>query len=432
MKIVKNQIFNKLQKKKEKESKKNIVEFFKDKMKNFKKFYRKKVKANKNTFTIKEVLPIMLITFLFGMLIGGVVMFGKGTFSSDVGDSLTEFVDTYEDILDNYYEELDAEELLQAGIEGMVDYLGDPYASYMSQEEAQKFNEKVEGEYVGIGAEISYSYVTGIVTISKIFEDGPAYKSDLKVGDILLEVDGESIEGLTSEQIASKVKGKKGTKVKIKVKREEEELEVELQRGTVDIESVISDTYEENGKKVAYLGITIFANNTYKQFKEKLEELEKDKFDSLLIDLRGNTGGYLTTVTDIISLFTKKGSVIYQLKTKDKIEKIVDKTKESRDYPIYVLTNGGSASASEVLTAAIKENYKGTILGEKTYGKGKVQKSYDLSNGSKIKYTFQEWLTPDGNSIDGNGVEPNISIEYKYDESGKDIQLEDAIKEIIK
>ena len=148
--------------------------------------------------------------------------------------------------------------------------------------------------------------------------------------------------------------------------------------------------------------------------------------------MRDNTGGYLTTVTDILSLFTKKGSVIYQLKTKDKIEKVLDKTKESRDYPVYVLTNGGSASASEVLSAGIKENYKGTILGEKTYGKGKVQKSYSLSTGAKIKYTFQEWLTPDGNSIDSKGVEPNIVIEYKFDANGKDIQLENAIQEIVK
>ena len=131
-------------------------------------------------------------------------------------------------------------------------------------------------------------------------------------------------------------------------------------------------------------------------------------------------------------MFTKKGSIIYQLNTKGDIEKVKDDTKEERTYPVYVLTNGGSASASEVLSAAIKENYGGKILGTKTYGKGKVQKAYDLSNGAKIKYTFQEWLTPDGNSIDAEGVTPDVVIENEIDGTGKDYQLEKAIKEIIK
>lgn len=406
--------------------------FFKDKLCELKKFYNDKIERNKNAFSIKEVVFVMLITFLFGMLIGGVIMFGRGTFNRGVGKSLNEFVDTYEDILNTYYEDLDAVELLQAGIEGMVDYLGDPYASYMNAIEASDFNEEVEGEYSGIGAEISYNYSTGLATFGEIFEDGPAYKAGVLTGDILLAVNDESVEGKDASAIASIVKGETGTDVCLKVKREDKELEFTIKRGMVDIESVETEIYEENDKKIGYISISIFAHNTYDQFSKKLEALEKEGFDSLLIDVRGNSGGYLTTVTDIISMFMKKGSVIYQLSTKGDVEKVKDKTKESRNYPVYVLTNGSSASASEVLTAAFKENYGATILGTKTYGKGKVQKAYSLSNGAKIKYTFQEWLTPDGNTIDSVGIEPNIVIEQVISVTGNDIQLANAINEITK
>lgn len=406
--------------------------FFKKRVDIIKKFWNKKNIKNKNKFSLKEVILVMIITFLFGMLIGGVIMFGKGTFSSDISDSLNEFADTYEDILNTYYEDVNANNLLQAGIEGMVDYLGDPYADYMNAERASEFNEEVEGEYTGIGAEIVYNYDAEIISIGKVFENGPAEKAGLKTNDILLEVDGENIEGLSSRQIAEKVKGKRGTSVLIKIKRDDKEMELSVKRDKIDIESVFTKTYKENGKKIGYIRISIFAGNTASQFRDKLSELEKENFDSLLIDVRNNSGGYLTTVTDIISMFTKKDSIIFQLSTKGEIEKIKDQTKEKKDYPVYVLTNGSSASASEVLASAIKENYKGTILGTKTYGKGKVQKAYDLSSGAKIKYTFQEWLTPNGNSIDSVGVTPNVVIENVIDGTNNDNQLNEVIKEITK
>lgn len=422
-------IINRLKEDSSKKSNKRKKNSFRDRIK---KFYNKKIMGKNNKFEVKEVVFLMLITFLFGMIIGGVIMFGKGTFSSDISDSLNEFVDAYEDILDTYYEEVNAEELMQAGIEGMVEYLGDPYAAYMDSTEAQEFNEQVEGEYSGIGAEISYNYGTGIVKIGQVFEGSPAEKAGLKTDDILLKVNGESIEGKTTEEIANTVKGKTGTKVTITVKRNEEELEFTIKRGSVDISSVETKIYEQDDKKIGYMAISIFANNTYEQFEKKLVDLEKKGIDELIIDVRGNSGGYLTTVTDIISLFTKKGSVIYQLSTKGDIEKIEDKTKAKRKYPIYVLTNNSSASASEVLTAALKENYGATVFGTRTYGKGKVQKAYNLSNGAKIKYTFQEWLTPNGNSIDQVGIEPDVVIEYILSDDGSDNQLEELLKYISK
>jgi len=423
-------IFDKLKAKfhssKEKGKKKNNI------FNKIKKVWKKKIYNKNNKFEVREVVFLMLITFLFGMIIGGVVMFGRGTFASDISDSLNEFVDTYEDILDSYYEDVDANELMQAGIEGMIEYLGDPYAAFMDSEEAQAFNEQVEGEYSGIGAEIGYNFSTGIFKIGTVFEDSPAEKAGLKTDDVLLKVNNEDIKGKSTSEIASIVKGKTGTKVTLTVMRDKEELEIVIKRGNVDISSVETKMFKEKEKNIGYIAISIFANNTYKQFKEKLMELEKEGIDELIIDVRSNSGGYLTSVTDIISMFTEKGSVIYQLSTKGDIEKVEDKTKEKREYPIHVLANEGSASASEVLTAALKENYGATVFGTKTYGKGKVQKAYNLLNGAKIKYTFQEWLTPNGNSIDGIGVEPNIIVDYKLTTDQSDNQLDEVIKYISK
>lgn len=404
---------------------------FKNFSKKIKTFFNKKFGKNKPKYSLKESLFFMLITFIFGILIGGIIMYGKGGFTGTGKKALNEFATTYNDIVNNYYKDVDASELLEAGLEGMIKYLGDPYASYMDKEESESFTETIEGEYCGIGAEIIYTPLDKITKIGNIFENSPASKAGLKEGDILKEVDGESVEGKTNSEIAELVKGEKGTKVVIKVLRDEKEINFTLKRAKVDIPSVVSEIYEENDKKIGYLLLSIFANNTDEQFEKELKNLEEKGIDSLIIDVRSNTGGYLTAVTNIISLFTEKGTNIYQLKTKEEIEIVKDETKEHREYPVTVLTNGGSASASEVLAAALKENYGATIMGTKTYGKGKVQKSYNLSNGSMIKYTYQEWLTPNGNSIDGTGVEPSIEIEYKYEENVEiDNQLKEAIEEI--
>jgi len=394
-------------------------------------FFNKKVLRNKNKFSFKETVLFMVITLVFGILIGGIIMYGHGGFSGHGSNELNEFARTYNDILNNYYKEVDADELLESGLSGMIKYLGDPYAAYMNEEESKDFNETIEGEYCGIGAEIIYTASDGITKVGTVFVGSPAEKSGLKEGDILKAVNGESIEDKTTSEIAEIVKGKKGTKVTIKVLRDEQEINFTIKRDTVDIPSVESNSYKENDKKIGYISLSIFAENTDEQFKESLINLENDGIDSLIIDLRGNAGGYLTSVTNIISMFTEKGTDIYQLKTKNEIEIVKDKTKEVRTYPVTVLVNGSSASASEVLAAALKENYGATIMGTKTYGKGKVQKSYTLSNGGMVKYTHQEWLTPNGNSIDGVGVEPDIEVIYEYDDTKEiDNQLMSAIKEI--
>ena len=211
------------------------------------------------------------------------------------------------------------------------------------------------------------------------------------------------------------------------IKRGEDQFDVSVLREKVDITSVTSDTYTIDHHKIGYIKIDIFASNTQKQFKKVLESLEKDGIDSLIIDVRDNSGGYLTVVSEMASMFLDKSKIIYQLDTKGVKEPIYSLTKEKRTYPIAVLINKGSASASEILASALKESYGAFVVGVPSYGKGTVQKSFTLETGSTIKYTTQKWLTPDGNWIHEKGVLPTIEVEY--DKTGDvDTQLQKALE----
>ena len=379
-------------------------------------------------FNLMEVVAIMIITVIFGMLLGGIFMYGRGNVNYGIKHELNEFVDTYTEILNEYYTDVDEKGLLEAGVNGMINYLGDPYSVFMDKEETLAFNEKVNGEYVGIGVEI-IQYGDLKVEVRNAYEDGPGYKAGIRNGDVIIKVNDEDVTKKNINDISAIVKGKKGTTVKITVLRGEEELSFDVMRDSIDIASVESKIIEYNNSRIGYIYIDLFAANTAEQFKKNLEKVEKEKIDSLIIDVRGNSGGYLTCVSDIISLFLKKGDMIYQLKTKNKVEKFYDKTDEHRNYKIAVLVNGGSASASELLTAALKDSYKAYTVGTVTFGKSKVQKTHELSNGSMVKYTFQEWLRPNGESVGGKGLEPEYSIPYEdaKDENSYDSQLTKAL-----
>ena len=390
------------------------------------KIFKKALNNSKIKYTTLETIIVMIIVFGLGLIVGGIIIYNRNN-----KPALNEFMATYDEIVDNYYQKIDENELLEAGISGMVKYLGDPYSTYMSKDDAENFSEDVDGTYQGIGAEIKYNE-KNLPAIGEVFKNTPAEKAGLKENDIILKVDDTLVKDKSLSEIADVVKGKSGTKVSITVMREKEEKTFTITRAVVDNISVVSEMINSNNKKIGYIYISRFASNTTKQFKEKLESLEKDKIDSLIIDVRGNTGGYLTTVTDIISMFTKKDDVIYELKTKDKVEKILDKTVEHRDYPVAVIADRNSASASEVLVGAFSETYNSTIIGEKTYGKGKVQKVFALSSGALLKYTYQEWLTPKGNYIDGVGISPNVEVKYEYINDTRDTQKNKAIEVLSK
>ena len=389
-------------------------------------FYNKWFVKNKIKFSMSETIIFMIIVFGLGLIVGGVIVYGKKAFSKS-NISLNEFTSTYNEIVDNYYQEIDRDELLEAGISGMIRYLGDPYSTYMNKDDAEDFNEDVDGTYQGIGAEIKYNE-DKLPMIGKVFKNSPAEKAGLRENDIILKVNDEDVTKKSLASIAELVKGDQGTKVNMTIERDKQEIEIVLTRGVVDNISVTSEIIEKNNKKIGYIYLSIFASNTTAQFKDELKKLEDEKIDSLIIDVRGNSGGYLTTVTDIISMFTKKGETIYRLKTKEKVELIKDETDESRNYPVVVLADGGSASASEVLVGAFSDTYHAKIVGTKTFGKGRVQKVFTLSSGAIFKYTYQEWLTPKGNYIDKVGISPDVEIKYEYSKEGKDNQKDKAVE----
>lgn len=391
------------------------------------------VTIKKEGFSYPEMVIIMIIAVLFGFLIGNVVSFTKKeTTNSSVPSELKEFVDTYNDIVNNYYDKVNKEELIDAGIKGMINYLDDPYATYFDGTSSTNFNQTLEGNYEGVGIEVTLD--NSKVKITKVFADTPAKKAGIKVGDYITKVNGESVEGKSLSDVVSLIKNAKNKEVEITITRDNQEKTMKVTRTTVDMPYTSSKVYEENGKKIGYLKIEMFSNNITKQVKKELESLKKKNIDKLVIDVRDNPGGYLTQVTEILSLFMTKKDVIYQLQTKNNKEKVYStSSKATYSYPVVVLINENSASASEILASAFKETYNAEIVGVNSYGKGTVQKTGDLNNGDTIKYTVQKWLTPKGNWINEKGVTPTkeVKLELKENETlteDNDNQLKAAIE----
>lgn len=392
---------------------------------------KKKVAKNKEnkleqiSFNFVEVIVIVLISILFGGIIGTFVTSSK----SEVKDSyLEEFYSTYYSIIQEYYKKVDKSKLIDSAIEGMINYLGDPYSTFMDNEESESFNTTVNGEYEGIG--VTVAMISEKPTIVSIFDSSPAAKAGIQVGDVITKVNNKDVDDQSLDEIIELIKNKK--KVQLVVLREGKELSFTIQLSTVTIPSVSSNIIEKNGKKIGILSVSVFAANTYKQFFSELSKVEKKKIDSLVIDVRDNPGGHLTQVSKVLSLFLDKKQVLYQIKANEKKTKVYSLTNEKRSYPVAVLINKNSASAAEILAGAMKESYHATIIGEKSYGKGTVQKEYSLSSGSSIKYTTEEWLTPKGNSINKEGIKPDIEVElsdeYKNDpKEENDNQLQTAL-----
>lgn len=390
----------------------------------------------KELYTSKEVIIVMIFSIGIGILMcfGGIsIITGKNYLA--VTKDLKKVVDTYYAIVDNYYGELDRDKLIDGAVEGMISSIGDTFTSYSDTDSTSSFDETINGSYEGIGCTVA-TLEDGTISVIDMFDDSPSYKAGLKVGDVILKVDGESYEGKNSNDISNYIKNSGKSKIVLTVKRDNEEKDISINLSKVEIPHVSGKVIEQDNKKIGYIKISLFASNSYKQFKNKLDELEKSNIDDLIIDVRDNSGGYLSSVTDICNLFLDKGKVIYQLEdSKGKVKK-KDTTKEKRKYDIVVLINGGSASASEILASAIKESYGGDIVGTNSYGKGTVQQTKKLLDGSMIKYTTQKWLTPDGNSINEVGVTPTKVVElneeyFNNPTTENDNQLQEAIKLIL-
>lgn len=389
---VKNNIDNR---KKKKDKKKKIGIFSKE----------------KESYSFDEVFSITIFSLLLGVLacFSVLTILNKGKNYFVLSKELAKFVDAYDAIVNNYYKEVDKNKLVESAINGMVSSIGDEYTSYSDKDVTDNFNETVNGKYMGIGALIMKNEKD--LVIYKVFEDSPSYRAGLKDGDIILKLDDKDTKDMSVNDIARIVKNDTNKEVKLLVKRGEENLDITIVKDMVELPVVSGKVINHNDKKIGYISLSIFSSVASEQFNKQLVKLEKEGISGLVIDVRGNSGGYLTTVTDIASYFLKKGDIIYKLEVNDKVTVRKDKTKESRDYPVAVLIDKNSASASEILASSIKESYNGYVVGTNSYGKGTVQQTLVLSDGSMIKYTIEKWLTPLGNWINGEGVIPTNYVE---------------------
>ena len=386
-----------------------------------------------------DIILVVFISTFIGMLSGGVAMYSIDHKIDKAYDymqvsKIKEIDNMYNTIVNEYYDEVDKDKLVEGAVSGMLSVL-DGHTFYMNQKAANNFNNKITGEYYGVGLEVLTLNDTGILVVN-VIKDSPAYNAGIKANDIITKVNDESLKE-NDASFFTRLVSKSKDEIKLLVSRDGRELDFSIVPEKVVIPSVSTNIFDTSGKKIGYIKISIFAANTVKQFSEKLNKLEENGIDALVIDVRDNAGGYLSSATSILEMFMNKGDVLYSTESKTSTIDRKDETDENRNYKVAVLINNASASASEILAACFKENKNSEIIGVTSYGKGTVQETIDVLDGSKAKLTTKKWLTPNGNWINEVGITPTIvakqsEVYLKNPTFDNDNQLEVAIKSLLK
>ncbi|MCJ8007649.1 S41 family peptidase [Lederbergia wuyishanensis] len=341
---------------------------------------------------------------------------------------LDKVADALELIRKSYVEDVSENRLIQGAIQGMVGTLQDPYSVYMDEEASERFNDSLDSSFDGIGAQIAIQ--EGKLIIISPIKNSPAEKAGLKARDRIISIDGESVEGLDVYEASKKIRGEKGTIVKLEIIRSglSKPLVVDIKRDKVPVLTVFSDMKKSSEKNIGYIQITSFSQGTAKDFSTELRKLEEQNLSGLIIDVRGNPGGMLSSVEDILfQLVTDKKPYVQIEERSGKRIPYSTALKEKKPYPITVLIDEGSASASEILAAALNEIENYSLVGKKTFGKGTVQQAVPLDDHSNIKLTMFKWITPNGNWIHGKGIKPTIDVEQPAYFHVHSLQLEEAL-----
>lgn len=374
----------------------------------------KKGVRRKNPFTHSEVIFLVVITAVISIFTTYTIVRVSDTKNelgmSDDEKALQEFIDTYQNILDSYYEDVDSQELIDHAIAGMLSGLDDPYSIYFDEDSSSTFDATLEGSYNGVGLEV-YNDTDMNIVVSRVFEGSSAEEAGIEEGDIIKEVDGKDLTGKATTEFSDYTKEKEDDEFQVVYLHDGEEKNATLKRKVIIIQSVTSEVLEENDKKIGYIQVDIFSATTYNQFEKAVQKLEKEQVEGMIIDLRDNTGGHLSVVTDMLSLFLDDSHVIYQIEDKDQTTKYYSTGKETKEYPVVILQNGNSASASELFTATMKEEYGAKVVGTTSYGKGTVQELNTLQDGTQYKFTTKKWLTPKGNWVHEKGIAPDVEVE---------------------
>ncbi len=396
---------------------------------------------NSKGFNLLSVIIIICVTSIVSGITTGVIV--TNSYKSTTGlsynellndESLNEFLEVYSSVVNNYYEEVDTTEMIDTALDAMLEYLGDNYTTYLNSDQTAELEEKLAGSYQGIGISFSISQETGEPTIASITKNSPAEKAGLLANDVLVSVDGVSLAGKSSEEIKNMIRNSSKSSVTLVISRNGTEMTFDVNIENVEDVNISYELIENTN--IGYLQIDSFTKTISNQVNNALTDLENQGMQKLIIDLRNNGGGYLESAEDTANLFLEKGKLIYSLENKEAKADYYDETNAHKTYPIVVLLNENSASASEILAAALKDsyNYGVTFVGTTSYGKGLVQQTYDLSDGSMAKYTSARWLRPNGECINGIGLKPDYEIQKEdiRDEAGYPIdnQLQKAIEVI--
>lgn len=390
---------------------------------------------------IYKIAMIIIITALLSSLITTIIVSEKLTSSSSVktiaeGDGTTGIETALASIRtmleDEYIGELNDEQMLETAIKGYVAGVGDEYTVYYTPDEMKQEYDNAMGNYVGIGIYMVVNYKEGTITVVEPMKGSPAEAVGMKEGDLITKVEGETVTPENVNTMSNKIKGEEGTKVKLEITRDGKTQDVEVERKKIEVSHIESKMLENN---IAYIQILDFDGGTAKEFKKNYEDLKSKGATSLIIDIRNNGGGVVDEAIDILEMICDKNSTLLIETDKDRNE-TVTKSKENPiiDVPVVVLVNGESASASEILAGALKDNGKAKIIGTKTYGKGVIQTLYQLTDGSGLKMTTAEYCTPNRNKINKLGIEPDITVELPEEinelTEENDTQLQKAIEEL--
>ncbi len=385
---------------------------------------------NKKSFIQGALCGALAILLVAGLVSCGLRVRNASFIGNSGSGNGDKKISTLKSLIDSSYIGDVDEEALQEGIyKGFVDGLGDPYSVYYDEDETKTLIESTEGEYDGIGAVLSQDISTGIVTLVQIYDDSPASEAGLLDNDILYKVEDIEVTGMDLSEVVSHIKGEKGTKVNLTVLRGEsrEEVTVMAVRNTIQAQTVKYRMLEDS---IGYIAVSEFDLVTFDQYQAALNDLTNQGMKGLVVDLRNNPGGNLSTVCDMVDLMLSKGLIVYTEDKEGNRQEMESDDEHQFGLPLAVLVNGSSASASEIFAGAIQDYGTGKIVGTKSYGKGVVQQIFDLKDGTCVKLTIAEYFTPKGRNIHGKGITPDVEIEYERDEANPeaDNQLDKAVE----
>lgn len=390
------------------------------------------MKQKKHSFLQGALVGALTVLLIIGLVACG--LDSKSASSEKSGDPLDSTTQKkltqIQKLIDkNYLSDVDADALRDGIYKGYVSGLDDPYSVYYNEEETKALNETTQGEYQGIGAVLTEDADTGIVTIVQVYKDSPAEKAGVKANDILYKVDDTEMTGLDLNKVVTYIKGDKGTKVKLTVIRgdDKEQLELTATRDKIEAQTVSHKMLEDN---IGYIQVTEFDSVTTDQYKSALDDLENQGMTGLVVDLRNNPGGNVSTVCDMLDMMLPEGLIVYTQDKDGNKETATSDEEHQFTKPLVVLMNGNSASASEIYAGAIQDYGIGKIVGTQSYGKGVVQQIFDLGDGTSVKLTIADYYTPKGRDINGKGITPDVEVEYQADESNPDAdnQLDKAVE----